>query len=205
VWAQSNTREDIFDALQRREAFATSGSRLRIRFFAGDLPEDMANRADAVSIAYARGVPMGSDLTTTTDPRFWVWAAQDPSRATLDRVQVVKGWIEDGEQQHRVWDVACSAGREAGEDGRCPPTPATVDAATCARHDESGAPELQATFTDPAFDAAQHAFYYVRVLENPTCRWTTWFANSAGIAPPPDLPVTVQLRGWSSPIWRQPE
>ncbi len=205
VWAEANTREDLFDALRRREAFATSGSRLRIRFFGGDLPADIGAREDALEIAYARGVSMGADLEGEDPPAFWVRASQDPEAATLDRIQAVKGWVEAGEHHHRVWDVACSAGRVPGEDGRCAPSPASVDTATCERRDDSGAAELAATFTDPAFQPDQHAFYYVRVMENPSCRWTTWFANGAGLAPPDDVPLTVRNRGWSSPIWHEPE
>ncbi len=204
VWAESNTREDIFDALQRREAFATSGSRLRVRFFGGDLPEDMGSRQDALEVAYQRGVPMGGDLESTKSPRFWVWAARDPLAPTLDRVQVVKGWVDNGEQHHRVWDVVCSAGRRPGADGRCEPTPATVDTNTCERRDEAGADELQASFTDPTFDPRHRSFYYVRVLENPSCRWTTILANSARVNLPDDVKAAVQQRGWSSPIWLRP-
>ena len=204
VWAEANTRADIFDALWRREAFGTSGSRLRIRFFAGDLPADIGARDDALEMAYARGVPMGGDLEGAAPPTLWVWAAQDPAAATLDRIQAIKGWVEGDDHHHRIWDVACSAGRVPGEDGRCPPSPATVDTATCERHDDAGAAELEATFTDPAFQPDQHAFYYVRVMENPSCRWTTWFANGAGVPPPDDMPLTVRNRGWSSPIWREP-
>ncbi len=204
VWADSNTRAAIFDALRRREAFATSGSRLRIRFFGGDLPPAIDESSDAIDIAYERGVPMGGDLSSSAQPRFWVWAAKDPSGTSLDRVQIIKGWIEAGEQKHRVWDVACSNDRVPDADGHCPPTSATVDTATCELLDSSGAAELQTTFIDPTFRVAERAFYYVRVLENPSCRWTTWLANSAGISPPEDVPVTVQNRGWSSPIWLQP-
>lgn len=201
VWAESNTREGIFDALERREAFATSGSRLKIRFFAGNLPDDLADRDDPVAAAYASGVPMGADLPTGAPPRFWVWAARDPLGPTLDRIQVIKGWIEKGTQMHQVRDLVCSEGRVPGEDGRCPRPAADVDTATCERRDGSGAVELSRVFEDPGFDPSQRAFYYVRVLENPTCRWTTWFANAAGIEPPADVPATVQNRGWSSPIW----
>ena len=201
VWAQANTREDIFDALQRRETFATSGSRMRIRFFAGDLPEDLAAEADPVAVAYERGVPMGSDLIATGAPRFWVWASQDPAGPPLERIQIIKGWIEDGEQRQRLWDVACSGGRMVDSNGRCPDTTAGVDTKTCERTGSEGAQELQATFSDPAFSADQAAFYYARVFENPTCRWTTVLANSSESDLPEDLPVTVQERGWSSPIW----
>ena len=201
VWAQANTRADIFDALQRRETFGTSGSRMRIRFFGGDLPENLGARVDKIAIAYGLGVPMGSDLDVTNAPRFWVWANQDPAGPLLDRIQIVKGWVENGEQRQRVWDVVCSSGRMPGESGKCPRTTADVDLSSCERTGEEGARELEATFSDPDFSAEQPAFYYARVLENPTCRWTTLLANSGGTELPDDLPATVQGRGWSSPIW----
>ena len=201
VWAEANTRADIFDALQRREAFATSGSRMRIRFFAGDLPENLGAEPDAVAVAYERGVPMGSDLPQTDAPRFWVWASQDPAGPPLERIQIVKGWMEAGKQRQRLWDVACSGGRVADQHGQCPDTTAGVDTKTCARTGDEGATELQATFSDPEFSPDHPAFYYARVFENPTCRWTTALANSSGSDLPADLPATVQERGWSSPIW----
>ena len=201
VWAEANTRADIFDALQRRETFATSGSRMRIRFFGGDLPEDLAAEADPVAVAYERGVPMGSDLPATESPRFWVWASQDPAGPPLERIQIIKGWMEDGEQRQRLWDVACSGGRVADENGQCPETSASVDTKTCERTGDQGAQELQTTFSDPDYSPDQAAFYYARVFENPTCRWSTVLANSSESELPADLPVTVQERGWSSPIW----
>jgi hypothetical protein len=204
VWAKANTRAEIFDALQRRETFATSGSRLRIRFFAGDFPENIGAQEDSIALAYERGVPMGADLAATESPRFWVWAAQDPVEAPLDRIQIVKGWVSNGETQQRVWDVVCSNERVPGEDGKCPSTTAEVDLGTCERIGGRGAAELQATFSDPEFSADESAFYYARVLENPTCRWTTRLANSAGKDLPADLAATVQERGWSSPIWVGP-
>ena len=223
VWAEANTRADLFDALERREAFATSGSRMRIRFFAGDLPAEMGNGEDQLAAAYAGGVPMGGELAGVAEPSFWVWAMSDPDGPLLDRIQVVKGWVADpemgepsaGEREglaprmresmQRVRDVACSGGREPGEDGKCPPTAATVDLETCERDDTGGAAELQARFTDPDYSPDRHAFYYVRVLENPTCRWPTHLALSADVALPEDVPPTEQHRGWSSPIWVQPE
>ena len=203
VWAKANTRAEIFDALQRRETFATSGSRLRIRFFAGDLPENIGTREDSIALAYERGVPMGGDLAATQSPRFWVWAAQDPAEAPLDRVQIVKGWVSDGETQQRVWEWfvqmnECPAKMENA------PAQRRVDLGSCERIGSGGAAELQATFSDPEFSADESAFYYVRVLENPTCRWTTLLANSAGKQLPADLAATVQERGWSSPIWVGP-
>ena len=200
VWAEANTRPDIFDALRRRETFGTSGSRIKLRFFAGTYPANMADRADAVATAYAAGVPMGSDLVQLEDPDFWVWASQDPSAPALDRIQVIKGWVENGEEKQRVWDVVCSEGRSPGEDGKCPATSASVNVDTCAVSG-AGARELQSTFTDPDFSPDQIAFYYVRVLENPSCRWTTALANEAGVDRPTDVPATVQHRAWSSPIW----
>ncbi len=201
VWAQANTRADIFDALRRRETFATSGSRLRIRFFGGDLPADLDARSNPVAVAYESGVPMGSDLVHVDSPRFWVWASQDPDGAPLDRIQIVKGWVADGEQHQRVRDVVCSSGRVPDATGRCPRTTADVDVGTCERTGEQGAAQLQATFSDPEFSSEQPAFYYARVLENPTCHWVTRLANSSDSELPADVSATVQERGWSSPIW----
>ena len=208
VWAEANTRADIFDALDRREAFATSGSRMRIRFFAGNLPPEMGTGEAQLTQAYAGGVPMGGELVGVAQPSFWVWGTADPDGPMLDRIQIVKGWVEDagaGEPLQRVRDVACSGGREPGEDGKCAPTAATVDLETCERDEAAGAAELQARFADPDYSADRPAFYYVRVLENPSCRWTTRLALSADEDPPGDLPATVQQRGWSSPIWVRPE
>lgn len=199
VWAEANTRSDIFDALQRRETFGTSGSRIQVRFFAGDYPDNMDAQADAVATAYARGVPMGGDLAHFDAPKFWVWASQDPAAPPLDRIQVVKGWMADGQEQQAVWDVVCAGGRVPVE-GKCPVTQATVDENTCVRQG-SGAAELQATFSDPNFAADLAAFYYVRVFENPSCRWTTALANEADVDKPADVSATVQHRAWSSPIW----
>ena len=160
----------------------------------------MGDSADVVAVAYANGVPMGSDFVHLEEPSFWVWASQDPGAPTLDRIQVIKGWMDDGKEKQKVWDVACSGDRTPGAEGKCPPTTASVDIGTCALHG-SGASELQTTFTDPDFSADQIAFYYVRVFENPSCRWTTALANEAGVDRPTDVPATVQHRAWSSPIW----
>ncbi len=200
VWAEANTRADIFDALQNRETFGTSGSRIKVRFFAGNYAEDMGRRDDAVTTAYANGVPMGSDLVNLENPNFWVWASQDPSAPALDRIQVIKGWTENGEEKQKIWDVACAGDRVPGEDGNCPTTTAGVDIESCALSG-TGASELQSTFTDPDFSADQIAFYYVRVFENPSCRWTTALAIEADVDRPTDVPATVQHRAWSSPIW----
>ena len=205
VWAADNTRAEIWDALHRREAFATSGSRLKVRFFAGALPQDMDNSAAKVAAAYANGVPMGGTLEDIKSaPSFWVSAARDPLGAPLDRVQVIKGWLENGEEQHKVWDVVCADGRTADDSGRCSATAADLDLETCTQRNDVGAAELSARFVDPDFAADQRAFYYIRVLENPSCRWTTWLANSAGVARPNDVPATLQNRAWTSPIWIEP-
>ena len=201
VWAQANTRADIFDAMKRRETFATSGSRMRIRFFGGDLPEDVGAQDNPVALAYKRGVPMGSDLIVSGAPRFWVWVSQDPNGPPLDRIQIVKGWVENGEQRQSVRDVVCSNGRLPGTSGTCSRTTADVNLETCERTGTEGASELQVTFSDHDFSAEQPAFYYARVLEDPTCRWTTLLANSADKDLPEDVAATVQERGWSSPIW----
>jgi len=202
VWAKANTRADIFDALQRRETFGSSGSRMRIRFFGGNLPEDIGSQGDPIALGYENGVPMGSDLNVTDAPRFWVWASQDPNGPPLDRIQIVKGWVENGEQHQRVWDAICSSGRTPDkQSGKCPSTTADVDLSSCERTGKQGAPELQVTFSDPDYSAEQPAFYYARVLENPICSWTTLLANSSGRDLPKDVSATVQERGWSSPIW----
>lgn len=201
VWAKANTRDEIFDALQRRETYATSGSRMQIRFFGGDLPKDMNAQENPLATAYERGVPMGSDLVITGEPTFWVWATRDPNGPPLDRIEVIKGWIKDGQQHQRVWDVVCSNGREPGADGKCPSTTADVDPKSCKPIGNEGATKLEKTFSDPDFSTGQSAFYYVRVLENPTCRWTTLLANSAGKDLPDDISAAEQERGWSSPIW----
>ena len=201
VWSIANTRADIFDALQRRETFGTSGSRLRVRFFGGDLPEDMSSVDDPLPLAYERAVPMGSNLIATDAPRFWVWASQDPNGPPLDRIQIIKGWIENGEHKQRLWDVVCSSGRVPDESGKCPSTVSSVDLKNCRRIGDEGAESLETTFVDPGFSSDVPSFYYARVFENPSCRWTTLLANSVGSDLPSDVPATVQERGWSSPIW----
>ena len=208
VWADGNTRAAIFDALKRRESFATSGTRIRVRFFGGfGLEEAIAGAADQVAAAYEHGVPMGGDLEAGDDgaPSFLVWALRDPENAWLQRAQVVKGWLEDGETQERVYDVACSDGLEPdSETHRCADNGARVNLDDCSISRDKGAVELRTTWTDPDFDPGTRSFYYVRVLENPTCRWSTWDALSLGIEPNPDLHATHQERAWSSPIWYTP-
>lgn len=208
VWAESNTREDVFRALQRKETFATTGPRMRVRFFAGyDLDETTLAGSDRLTRAYADGVPMGGDLMADGEqraPRFLLWATRDPAAAPLARLQVIKGWTADGAKQERVYDAACSDGSTPDETHRCPDNGARVDLSTCATTEGRGASELEAFWQDPDLDPGQRAFYYVRVLQNPTCRWSTWDAIRAGTPPNPGLPPTIQERAWSSPIWYVP-
>ena len=208
VWAEENTRESIYDAFRRKETFATSGPRMQVRFFAGHgLDSTMLETADGISRAYIQGVSMGGDLVASPKdaPAFIVWAARDAQSVPLQRVQIIKGWLEDGETHERVFDVACSDGLAVDPTThRCPDNGAKVNLSDCAISADRGAAELKALWHDPEFDGKQKAFYYARVLENPTCRWSTWDALRAGVAPREDLGLVIQERAWSSPIWMIP-
>lgn len=210
VWAEENTRAAIYDAFRRKETFATSGPRIKVRFFAGyDFDETMLDSGKLAEQAYAKGVPMGGDLLSRQDhksvPKFLVWAMRDPRSAPLQRLQVIKGWVDDqGNMQEKVYDVACSDGLQVDPSTqRCPDNGALVFS-DCSVSDDVGDNQLKALWTDPEFDPGQKAFYYVRGLENPTCRWSTWDAFKAGVKPRLDLPKTIQERVWSSPIWYVP-
>jgi len=209
VWAEENSREAIYAAFRRKETFATSGPRIRLRFFAGfDLGIDSLSGPDALQLAYERAVSMGSELAMQgpNSPEFLVWAAQDATSAKLQRLQVVKGWLQDGQSHEKVFDVACSdGGRVDPIRHRCPDNGAQVNQATCAVSEGLGASELTALWQDPEYDPAERAFYYVRVLENPTCRWSTWDAIKAGVPLREDLPALIQERAWSSSIWLLPK
>ena len=176
-----------------------------MRFFAGTYSNDLTGRDDAVELAYAGGVPMGGELpagAAAAAPRFLVWALQDPLGTPLQRVQVIKGWSEAGHAMEQVYDVACSDGLTPDpETHRCPDNGAQVDLSDCSITPDKGASELVALWQDPDYEAGQHAFYYLRALENPTCRWSTWDAIKAGVEPRPGLQATIQERAWSSPIW----
>ena len=208
VWATSNTREAIWDAIYDREVFATSGSRITVRFFGGwDFPSDLHTRTDMVKIAYRDGVPMGGDLQPDAGkkPRFLVAASKDALGANLDRVQIIKGWVDtDGKQHDKVFDVAWSDQRQPGEDGRLPAVGNTGDLNTATWRNTLGAPLLATVWEDPAFDPAVPALYYARVLEIPTPRWTTYDAVRAGLSLPEVVPATIHERAWSSPIWYRP-
>ncbi len=209
VWAEENTRESIFDAMQRRETFGTSGTLIKVRFFGGwNFTEADLKTADAVRTGYARGVPMGSDLKAPAGkaPSFLVMASKDPKSGNLDRVQIVKGWLDaDGKQQEKVYDVAWSGARAPDpKSGKVPPVGDTVNAATAEYTNSIGAAELSTVWTDPDFDPSERAFYYVRVLEIPTPRWSTRDAVRLGMPVPKGLPVSIQERAWTSPIWYTP-
>jgi hypothetical protein len=208
VWAESNTREAIYAALRRKETFATSGPRIKIRFFAGvDYPVGLTEDPALLDKAYDLGVPMGGELNDMAgkSPHFLVWALADHASAPLDRVQVIKGWEVNGDSFEKVFDVGCSGQGELDSGTfRCPDNGAWVSAEDCSFPRDIGASELKVQWQDPEFDPNQEAFYYVRVLENPTCRWSTWDALRAGVEPRSDLPRTLQERAWSSPIWYRP-
>ena len=205
VWAESNTRDSIYAAFRRKETFSTTGPRIKLRFFAGaSLPA--VDSPTMVADAYGAGVSMGGDLRAAGaagGPEFIIWAVQDPRDAPLQRAQVIKGWVEAGEAREQVYDVACSQGQVDPASHRCPDNGASVDLASCAPTG-AGAAELRAKWQDPDFDPSAHAFYYVRVLQNPSCRWSTWDALRAKVPPRKDLPATIQERAWSSPIWYTP-
>ena len=210
AWAEENTRESIYQAFRRKEVFATSGPRIRLRFFAGyEFDATMLSAADGIERAYANGVTMGGTLLAkqqtednTSSPGFLVIASADPKNAPLQRIQVVKGWVDSAGKTHeRVMDVACANGAVVdAQTNRCPDNGARVDISDCSINPESGSAELAALWQDPDFDPAQRAFYYARAIEHPTCRWSTWDAVRAGVAPRPDFATTLQERAWSSPI-----
>jgi len=210
VWAEENTRESIFDALKRRESFATSGTRIRVRLFAGwNYPADLDKSRDLLDEAYKDGVPMGGDLpqkpADVQAPRLVVWATKDPNSANLQKVQIIKGWAEGGQTFEQVYDVVCSDGLAPdAATHRCPDNGAQVNVDDCSYSQGKGASELSATWSDPDFKASDKAFYYARVVEDPTCRWSTHDAIAAKIPPPAGYPATIQERAWSSPIWYTP-
>jgi len=209
VWAESNTREAIFDAMRRREVFGTSGPRIQLRFFGGwDFSAGLTQQPGWPARAAASGVAMGSDLQPRSGngaPQFVVAALKDPASAWLQRIQIIKGWHSNGELHEKVFDIACSDGLAVDpHTHRCPDNRARVDLATCEYDRERGAVELHAQWQDPEFDPRAPAFYYVRVLENPSCRWSTWDSLRSAMPLPDKAPATLQERAWSSPIWFDP-
>ena len=194
VWAQENTRESIFDAMKRRETYATTGPRMVVRFFGGfDFEAADANNRMPAKIGYTKGVPMGGDLSDAPEgkvPTFLVAALKDPIGANLDRYQIVKGWLDaNGETHEKVYDAAWSGARKPGADGKLPPVGNTVDVPNATWTNTIGAPELIAVWKDPDFDPSQRAFYYGRVIEIPTPRWTAYDAKYFGIPMPKEVPM----------------
>ncbi len=210
VWARENTRASITEAFKRRETYGTSGPRIMLRFFGGfDFATGDANAGNLAQVGYDKGVPMGSDLTAAPDgkaPSFLIHAVKDPKHANLDRIQVVKGWVgADGTALEKVYNVGWSEGRSLGSDGSLPAVGNTVDLATGLFTNDIGTPELVTVWTDPDFDATQRAFYYVRVLQIPTPRNSTYDAIALGLDPEETgHPTTIQERAYSSPIWYTP-
>lgn len=210
VWAKENTRASLWDAMQRKETYATTGPRMVVRFFGGwefDA-KDADNRLPG-QIGYTKGVPMGSDLTQAPQgkvPTFLVTALKDPLGANLDRYQIVKGWLDkNGDPQEKVYDVAWSGNRQPdSKTGKVPPVGSTVDIENAIWTNTIGAPELIAVWKDPDFDPILRAFYYGRVIEIPTPRWTAYDAKRFGVKPLPGTTMTVTERAYTSPIWYTP-
>jgi hypothetical protein len=211
VWATENTRASIFDAMERKETYATTGTRITVRFFGGwDFVAEDANTRRPAQVGYGKGVPMGGDMVNAPEgkaPSFLVAALKDPIGANLDRVQIVKGWIDaDGNSQERVYDVAWgdADSRKPGADGKLPSVGTTVNVADASFTNTIGDPELITVWYDPEFDPALKAFYYARVIEIPTPRWTAFDAKYFGLTPADDVRMTITERAYTSPIWYTP-
>jgi hypothetical protein len=210
VWATDNTREALWDAMARKEVYATTGTRLIVRTFAGyDFTPDDVQRHDFARYGYQKGVPMGGDLSAAPAgkaPSFLIRALRDADGANIDRIQVIKGWLDgSGKTQEQIWDVAVSGDRKIEADGRCKTAVGnTVDVADASYKNTIGAPMLFGYWKDPKFDAKQRAFYYVRVIEIPTPRWTTYDAKIFGTKPPANCPASIQDRAYTSPVWYTP-
>jgi len=210
VWATDNTREALFDAMERKEVYATTGPRMVVRFFGGwSYTAADVNSREPAFVGYDKGVPMGGTLPARPDgagaPTFMVYALRDPIGANLDRIQIVKGWLDaDGETAEVVYDVAWSGNREPGKGGKLPPVGSTVDVKTASWTNTIGASELAAVWTDPDFDPGQRAFYYARVIEIPKPRWSTYDAFRFGVDLPEGIPASTQDRASTSPIWYAP-
>ncbi len=212
VWAEENTRASLWDAMYRKETFGVSGPHIKVRFFGGwGYNKDIVNAGDWVKQSYAGGVPMGADLPPMpsggkgTAPTFVVWAVKDPTSANLDRIQIIKGWTQNGQSFEKIYDVAWSGDRQPDKwTRRVPAIQSSVDIEKATYTNSVGSVELKGVWSDPEFDASSHAFYYVRVLEIPTPRWTLIQAVKSGLPPPDVVPLTGQERAWTSPIWYAP-
>ncbi len=211
VWAEANTREAIFDAMERKEVYGTTGSRMSVRFFGGwEFTEEDATSRLPAEVGYSKGVPMGADMPDAPEgasaPSFLVAGLKDPYSGNLDRIQIVKGWLNaDGETEEKVFDVVWSGDREIGADGKLPAVGNTVDVENASFTNSIGASELITVWADPEFDPSLKAFYYARVLEIPTPRWTVYDAVRFGDDIPDDVPTSTQERAYTSPIWYTPE
>ncbi len=210
VWAEENTRESLFDAMRRKEVYASTGPRITVRFFGGwHYDAEDARRPDLARTGYRKGVPMGGDLTNAPkgkSPNFLIRAIKDPDGANLDRVQVIKGWRDDnGDLHEKIYNVALSDNRQEDENGKAPLVGSTVNVKDASYTNRIGDPELAVVWQDPNFDKEELAFYYVRVLEIPTPRWTAYDAKFFGIKDvPEDVPMIIQERAYTSPIWYTP-
>jgi hypothetical protein len=211
VWAEENTRASLFDAMDRKEVYGTTGPRMAVRFFGGyDFSEGDLARREISEIGYNKGVPMGSDLTAPPEdgaaPTFLLAALRDPIGANLDRIQVIKGWIDaEGNTQEKVYDVAWSGDRVIGDNGKLPSVGSTVDPETATWSNTIGASELVTVWSDPDFDANERAFYYARVLEIPTPPWYLYDVVRYGLEAPEGAPLEQQERAYTSPIWYTPK
>ncbi|WP_285763424.1 DUF3604 domain-containing protein [Biformimicrobium ophioploci] len=210
MWARENTREAIFDAMERKETYATTGSRMTVRFFGGyDFSKEDANTRMPATVGYKKGVPMGGDLPSAgggKTPSFLVAAMKDPLSGNLDRVQVVKGWMDkNGKLHEKVYDVAWSDDRKPGSDGKLPSVGNTVDVKNATWTNSIGAPDLTGVWRDPDFDPNERAFYYARVIEIPTPRWTAYEAKRFNIKMDEKVPMTTTERAYTSPIWYTPK
>jgi len=210
VWATDNTREALWDAMERKETYATTGPRMIVRFFGGwEFVAADANTRSPATVGYQKGVPMGGDLQQLVpgmSPTFLVAALKDPIGANLDRIQIIKGWLDaKGETHEKVYDVVWSGDRKPDAKGKLPSVGDTVDVPNATYTNTIGATELIKVWKDPEFDASQRAFYYVRVLEIPTPRWTAYDAKYFGVKMPPEVTMKLQERAYTSPIWYTPE
>lgn len=209
VWARENTRQAIWDAMARKEVYATTGPRMKVRFFGGwEYEANDAARPNLAEIGYSKGVPMGGDLTAGpggASPKFLIAATRDPDGANLDRVQIVKGWLDDkGETHEKVFDVAWSGDRKPNKEGKLPPVGSTIELETASYTNTIGAAKLSSVWMDPDFNPASKSFYYVRVLEIPTPRWTAFDEARFGIRMDESVRRTLQERAYTSPIWYTP-
>jgi hypothetical protein len=210
VWAEENTRTSIFDAMKRKETYGTSGTLIRLRFFGGwNYADNLVTEQEFVKKAYADGVPMGGDLKPmpagARGPKFAIWALKDPESGNLDRIQIIKGWVDDGIAREKIYDVAMSDGRKVDpKTGKPKPVGNTVNIEKATYTNDIGDSQLSVLWRDPDFNPALPAVYYVRVLEIPTPRWSTFDAVELGVEPPKGMSPTIQERAWSSPIWYTP-